>query len=1000
MKPNENTLAEQPVIGWLKELGYETLFSAELAPGGAFMERNDYREAVLEPRLKRSIKRINPQLPDEVINQVARQVAGYRHEDLVLGNKEMHEWLTRGIRVEVKDGGNSQTKICRLIDFDQPDNNEFLAVNQFTVQGKSPRIPDLVVFINGLPLAIFELKSPIRENATIADAYAQIHDTYHEDIPRLFYYNQIEVISDLNRARHGTISGSYDLFTAWKGLDSETEDHPGRAELEILTKGMFVKTRILDLIRYFTVFEADAEENAAKYFKKMAMYHQYFGVNRAVESTLKAVGKSKKIGVFWHTQGSGKSLSMVFYVNKVSQLEQLSGPTILFLTDRNDLDSQLYRTFLRTGYPAAKQAESIGGLAEKLSAAGAEILFTTIQKFDLNEVLSERDNIIVIADEAHRSQYAALAGNVRSVLPNASFMGITGTPIELSNRNTRIVFGEHISQYPIDRSVRDKTTVPIFYEGRLIPLHLLNEYIDEDFDRLTAEQPEDSKEAYKHRLMRRQLLAAVGADSRLKQLAEDIVFHFNHRQVEGKAMIVTMSRQIAVKVYQILSALKGAPEAAVIISGNEDFSGQIQTEVDNRELEKRFKNPDDPLKIAIVCDMWLTGFDLPCLQTMYLDKPLKGHSLMQAIARVNRRYKDKSGGVVIDYIGIAENLKKALAIYASDIQKQALLPLEEIIRLMRETYAKVREFFRGLDYLNWKKLEPAKQAQLFPQAVNQVLEDKNGYLRLAGKLFKLFSLAMPHAEAFKLRDEIEFFETVRKMIIKNTIVEPIYINKKTETALRELIDNNIVSEGIIDIFARSGQDKPNISILDEKFLAAAKKSRLKNLTVETIRKLIEDDLRIRGRKNIFRYRTLSESLQETIEQYENNIISSTKLIEHLVELAKDIKTAQKYGEATGLSADELAFYDAVSYGRKTFSRDLKPLVKELVAAVKRDLSVDWTNQENIKARIRADVKLILLRNNFDFAEAEKITDNVFVQAVNLWQDFSPAQVLYLEDSEE
>ena len=996
---NENTLAEQPVIEWLRELGYEVLFSPDLAPGGAFMDRNDYREVVLEGRLKRSLKRINPNIPDYALDEVAKKIIKYEHQDIELGNKEMYEMFTRGVVVDVKDEhGDTRGKTVYPIDFKNLQNNEFLVVNQYTVLGKSARIPDLVVFINGIPIAVFELKSPTRENATITDAYAQIHEIYKRDIPKLFFYNQILVVSDLWQARHGTVSSSWDFFSVWKGVESEDEKNKGITELELLTNGMFEKQRLLDLIEHFIVYEADAVKDATKFTKKMAMYNQYFGVNRAVDRTLKAVKGDKKIGVFWHTQGSGKSLAMVFYVNKIRKLEALKGPTVLFLTDRNDLDQQLYKTFLRTGYPTAKQAESIQGLTNKLRGAGAEVLFTTIQKFDMKGALSKRDNIIVIADEAHRSQYATLAGNVRDVLPNASFMGITGTPIEFSNRNTRLVFGDHISEYPIDKSVEDKVTVPIYYEGRLTPLHLLDDYIDESFDQLVEEQSVETKERLRKKWAR--LEQAVGAKDRLEKVAQDIVYHFQNRGIEGKAMIVTMSRRIAADMYTIISKMKDSPETAVVISGNESFKEEIQDELDNKELEKRFKNPDDPLKIAIVCDMWLTGFDMPCLHTMYLDKLLQGHSLMQAIARVNRRYKDKEGGLIVDYIGVADNLKKALAIYTSDIQKQALVPIEEIVSMMLQTFAKVKEFFIDIEYAGWKALSPGEQAGLLSKAVNAVLTDpqtgrldpekKRDYLKLSLRLYKLFCLAMPHKEANIIRDEVEFFEGVRRGIIKSTIVDPIYISKKTETAIKNLISQSIVAEGVIDIFAQYRKAKPDISILDEKFLEDVKNSRFKNLTIEAARKLLEDDLRLREKTNIIRYRTLLETLEKIIEEYENNIINSSKVIERLVELAKDIRAAEKAGKSLGLTSEEMAFYDALSKGKQALKDGkLKELVKELVKAVKRDLAIDWTNHEVIKARIRTNVRLLLLQHNVAFDEVDGITDRIYEQAFYLYKEYSP-----------
>jgi type I restriction enzyme R subunit len=996
---NESTLVEKPVIDWLRELGYETLFSAELAPGGAFMERNDYSEVVLEGRLRRSLKRINPNFPDEVLDEVGKRIMKYEHQDIELGNKEMYEMLTRGVEVDVKDEhGEIRGKMVKPIDFENLQNNEFLVVNQYTVDGKAVRIPDLVVFINGIPIAVFELKSPTRENATIADAFVQIHETYKQDIPKLFFYNQVLVISDLWHAKHGTVSSTYDFFSVWKGIESEDEKEKGRSELELLTKGIFEKQRLLDLIENFIVFEADAVREATKFTKKMAMYNQYFGVNRAVDETLRAVKGDKKIGVFWHTQGSGKSLAMVFYANKVRKLAELAGPTLLFLTDRNDLDQQLYKTFLRTGYPTSKQAESIRDLADKLRGAGAEILFTTIQKFDLKKPLSQRNNMIVIADEAHRSQYARLAGNVRAVLPNASFMGITGTPIELNNRNTRVVFGDYISEYPIDKSARDKVTVPIYYEGRLVPLHLTNEFIDENFDELTAEHTLDVKEKLKKKWAR--LEQAVGSQGRLEKIAQDILYHFTHRGLEGKAMIVTMSRRIAVAMYQLISMMPYAPEVAVVISSNQDYKDSIQKELDNKEIEKRFKNPDDPLRLVIVCDMWLTGFDVPCLHTMYLDKPLKGHALMQAIARVNRRYKDKEAGLIVDYIGVADNLKKALAIYTSDIQKQAMLPIEELIKKMLADFEKVKQFFTEMEYKNWKKLSGGQLAELFQQAVNTVLSDpqtgrsdvnrKKNYLKLASQLYKLFCLVMPHKEANNIRDEIEFFEGVRRSIIKNILVDPVYINKKTETAIRDLISKNIAAEGVIDIFGQEGKAKPDISILDKKFLQEVKDSRFKNLTVEAVRKLLSDELRMREKTNILRFRSLREKLEEIIEEYENNIISSSKIIERLIELAKEIKDAERAGEALGLSSEEMAFYDALSEGKKALKdEELKRVVKELVRMIKRDIAIDWTNHEVIKARIRTNSRLILLQHRIAFEEVDRLTDRIYEQAFFLYKDYQP-----------
>jgi type I restriction enzyme R subunit len=1004
-KLNENTLTEQPVIGWLKEMGYDYEFGPDLAPGQILGEREDFREVILAGRLKRSIRRLNPELPEAAIEDVVRDIKRIEHPNLEIANKDIYKMLTEGVKIGVRDkSGEEKGKIAKIYDFENPQNNEFLVVNQFAIQGlEKVRRPDIVIFVNGIPLAIFELKNPTLENATIYTAFEQLQE-YKKDIPEIFKYNQILVIGDLLEAKHGTISSSREWFSAWKGIEGENEKHkPGESQLEILVKGIFHKIRFLDIVENFIVFEADSEKDTNKYTKKMAMYHQYFGVNEAIKETLRAVGPrgNKKIGVFWHTQGSGKSLSMVFYTNKVKRLEELRSPTFVFLTDRNDLDGQFYKTFLRCGYPNAKQAETIKDLKKKLREAAGELIFTTIQKFDTEcEELSGRENIIVIADEAHRSQYAKFAANVRVALPNASFMGITGTPISLRNRETRLVFGKYISEYKINQAVDDKATVPIYYEGRLVPLHLANQFIDEEFEDLTGQIEFETKEAYKRKWAR--LEQAVGAKDRLERIANDIVEHFNNRGLEGKGMIVTISRRVAVEMYKIISKIQGAPEVAVVISKPEDFP-ELKQGRDTKELEKRFKNPDDSLKLVIVCDMWLTGFDVPSLHTMYLDKPLKNHTLMQAIARVNRIFKDKPGGLIVDYIGVADNLKKALSIYSSNIQKEAMIPIEDIVNKMTEKYDIVRAMFASIDYRNWKKLKGAELARLFQTAVNNIITDekdgkldderKKRFIREVEILSRLFAFAMPHKEANAIRNEVEFFQAVKRALVKRTIVRPENIGLDIESAVRELVSKAISAEGVIDIFDMKGKAKPDISIFDEKFLEEVKNMKYKNLSVDVLRKLLNDELRIRMKTNLIRYKSLLDMLEDIIEKYENNIINSTKVIEKLIELAKEIKKVEKMGDNLGLSKEELAFYDAISAGRKSIAGDgeLKELVKELVKIVKRDLSIDWMNNDIIKARIHANVKLLLLRKGFEPEESENVLKLIYQQIRSLYRDFVPAR---------
>jgi type I restriction enzyme, R subunit len=1003
-KLNEENLTEQPVIEWLKERGYDYEFGPDLALGGPLQERDSFREVLLLPRLKRSLQRINPDVSDTGIDDAIAKLKSIEHPNLEVANKEVYRVLTQGVAIEERDGEEEKGKIVRFFDFEDPENNEFLALNQFAVQGlEKVRRPDIVVFINGIPISVFELKSPTSENGTIYSAYEQLQ-LYKKDIPDLFKYNQVLIVSDLLKARHGTVSSPWEWFSLWKG-DEEIKVREGVDELKVLTQSIFQKERLVDIIKNFIVFEADSEKETSKFTKKMCLYHQYFGVNKAVEKTLSVISpKSKdrgKIGVFWHTQGSGKSLSMVFYINKTRQLRELQNPTFLFLTDRSDLDKQLYKTFLRSGYPIANQAENIKDLKKKLQIPAGGIIFTTIQKFADKEkypLLSERENVIVIADEAHRSEYAKLAGNVRFALPKASFMGITGTPISLKDRDTRLVFGEHISTYRIDQAVEDGAIVPIYYESRFVPLGVNDKAIDETYNELTTGLEFEEQETMKRKWSR--LEQAVGAEERVQEIAQDIVRHFNGREQEGKAMIVTMSRRIAAKMYQLISQNPNAPEVAVIISNPEEFGLEIQEEKSASNLEKRFKDPEDPLKIAIVCDMWLTGFDVPHLHTMYIDKPLKNHTLMQAIARVNRIYKDKKGGLVVDYIGIAQDLKKSLSIYSSDVQKSSLVPIKEAVDKMMESYDIVKSFFNGLAYLEWKKVSAGKRAEIFSEAVdlvitnpiNGVLDEsrKERFVKEAKKLFQLFALVSPHKEAHEIRDAVEFFQGVERAIIKRASTKRIQIDPNIDSTVKELITKSIAADGVIDILQLHGQKKPEISIFDEEFIKEVKKMRFKNLAIEVLRKLLQDEIKIRKRKNEIRYKSLLELLEKTIEDYENNIINSSKVIERLLELAKEVKKTEKAGESLGLSEEEVAFYDALSQGKKHIKNDdqLKAIVKDLIKIIRRDLMVDWTNNEQIKARIRANVRILLLRNSIPKKEGDQLLELILNQAKSLYADYS------------
>jgi len=1007
MKLSENTLTEQSVIDWFKQLGYEYKFGPDISTGGVLVER-DFKDVILESRLRQGLKRLNADLAEEAIDEAVYKLKSIEHPNLEIANKEIWRMLTEGVKVEVEnEKGELRGRFVKVFDFENPLNNEFLVVNQFTVQGiEKIRRPDVVVFINGIPVAIFELKNPRIEEATIQTAYQQLQE-YKKDILEIFKYNQILAISDLSEAKYGTISSFWEWFKIWRGIDDPEEKLKGISELEVLVKGLFQKSRLLDIIENFIVFEADSEKDVSKFTKKICLYHQYFGVNKAVDSTLKATRPDgdRKIGVLWHTQGSGKTLSMVFYVNKTKKIEELQSPTFVFLTDRNDLDNQFYKTFLRTGYDTlAKQAESIKDLKEKLKTVGGELIFTTIQKFAEDfEMLSEKRNIIVIADEAHRSQYAKLAASARKSLLNASFMGITATPISLENRDTRLVFGDYIDIYPMSRSVEDGATVPIYYEGRLVPLHLTNYFIDEEFDNLTQEVDFEMKESLKRKFAR--LEQAVSVPDRLKKIGEDIVNHFNNRGLEGKAMVTTISRRVAVEMYKLISNIKDAPEVAVVISKPEEFKGEIKGETRAEEIEKRFRKPEDPLRMVIVCDMWITGFDVPPLHTMYFDKPLKNHGLMQAIARVNRIFKDKPGGLIVDYIGIADDLKKALSVYDPEVRKEAMIPLQDIVSKMLEKYDIVKSMLNEVGYSKWKYLEGEKLAKILQQAVNTIITDprdgtlsekrKERFLKESLQLIKLHAFVMPHKEAYDIKNDVDFFKAVRGVLIKRTSIrEKVEIEVGLESTIKELLSKSIAAEGIIDIFALKEREKLDISILDERFLEEARKIKYKNLAIEILKKLLSDEISLRMRKNTIRYKSLLEILEKIIEEYEDRVISAAKVIERLIELAKEIKKTDKKAKQMDLTEEELAFYDAIA-SRKMINQDkrIKELVKELVKMIRRDLTIDWTNNEIIKARIRDNARLLLLRNQFRPREAEEITNLIYQQAFYLYKDYAPAIVV-------
>ncbi len=1000
---NENNLTEQTLINWLKAQGYDHIYGPDINPGQLRAERDDFRSVVLRDRLSGAVRRFNPSLPAEQAEMVVKEMVNYSHDELILGNKEVYAWLANGKKVTFRERGEEKTEFVKFIDFTVPSANDFVVVNQFTVKGVDALCRlDVVIFVNGLPLAVFELKNPVSQSATIGEAYRQV-ERYKKEIPKLFLYNQIIGLSDVHQARHGTISSSWERYGTWKGIDTPAVTVKDASQLEILTKGLFDKSRFLDVVQNFIVFEADGDGDVVTYTKKMCLYHQYYGVNATVESTLRSVQgeQDRKIGVFWHTQGSGKSLSMVFYVNKTKNIEELRSPAYVFLTDREDLDDQLHKTFQRTGYGyLAKRADSIKDLQKKLQHIGSELIFTTVQKFqddpDDVVVLSERDNLIVIADEAHRSQYSIFAGILRKALPNASFLGVTGTPIALDDRVTQKEFGPIVSSYKIGQSVDDGATVRIYYEGRLVPLHLADKFIDSKFDDILGEiMVEEKVKARKEWVV---LEEVVGAQSRIDEVAKDIVHHFNNRPIEGKAMVVTMSRRIAVSMYKAIQALSGAPECAVIISNSDEFKNDIQPERNVKQLEKRFKKTNDPLKIAIVCDMWLTGFDVPSMHTMYLDKPLKNHGLMQAIARVNRVYKDKPGGLIVDYIGIAENLKKALAIYDSDIQDHTLLPLEEIVLRMKQLHSEALGFLHGIDLKGWRNLSGTELTALLQKCVNEVIshdgrlsdEHKMRFIGIVNHLSRLHALVMPSEAGMDILTDVQLLQAVKHSINKQTVVPKTVFPEETESAIRSLVHGAVAAEGVVDLFGTNGESK-SISIFDKKFVEEIKKVRFQNFAVDAVRKLLNQEISTRMRMNKARYETMLTLLNDLIEQYENNVISSTEIIKRLLEIAEEIKQLDEESNLLGLSPEEITFYDTLQTDPdlKHAGVDIKEFVKELTKRIRRDLTIDWTNNETIKARVRQNVRLLLFQKGIiETLQTERLINLIYAETVRVYREYS------------
>ena len=1036
---------EEAALDWLRDIGWQVVHGPDIAPDAPNAERNDYGQVVLERRLRDALGELNPGLPAEALDDAFRKLTRPEGATLEARNRAFHRMLVDGVTVEHRtDGGAMRGAQARVVDFDDPAANDWLAVNQFTVtENKNTRRPDVVLFVNGLPLGVIELKNPVDEDATVWTAWQQLQ-TYKAELPTLFSMNAMLMVSDGTQARIGTLTAGREWFKPWRTVTGEALADPHMLELQVMLEGVCSPDRFASLVRDFIVFEDDG---GGALVKKMAGYHQFHAVRVAVGETLRAAALQRearetggggryeagrkpggatgdrRIGVVWHTQGSGKSLTMAFYAGAVVREPAMENPTIVVLTDRNDLDDQLFGTFSRCQdllrQPPA-QAESRADLRGRLSVESGGVVFTTIQKFfpeekgDAYPQLSDRRNIVVIADEAHRSQYDFVDGyarHMRDALPNASFVGFTGTPIELQDANTRAVFGDYISIYDIQRSVEDGATVPIYYESRLAKLALDEDErpsIDPDFEEATEGEEVERKEKLKTRWA--QLEAVVGAEKRVKLIAEDIVAHFEQRleALEGKAMVVCMSRRICIDLYRELVRLRpdwrGDDDSEgvikVVMTGSASDPPEWQPHIRNKArreaLANRFRDPGDPLRVVLVRDMWLTGFDAPSLHTMYVDKPMRGHGLMQAIARVNRVFRDKPGGLVVDYLGLAQDLKQALAAYTeSGGTGRTALDQEEAVAVMREKHEVCCAIFHGFDWSKWTTGTPQERLGLLPPAQEHVLAQENGKERCVDAvraLSQAFALAVPHEETTRIRDDVGFFQAVRAQLMKRAPGEA-RSEEDLDLAVRQIISRAVASEGVMDIFAAAGLDKPDISVLSDEFLAEVRGMPHRNLAVELLQKLLRGEVSARRRKNVVQARSFSEMLEQTLRRYQSRAIEAAQVIEELIRLAKDMREANARGEQLGLTEDELAFYDALETNDSAVQvlgdETLRAIAQELVQTVRNNVAIDWTLRENVRAHLRVLVRRILRKHGYPPDKQEKATQTVLEQAEVLSEGWIP-----------
>lgn len=1044
---------EEAAIEVLQELDYQYIFAPDISSDGPRPERRDYRDVILTQRVKDALFKNNRDLPQEALDEAFRQIIAFNSPMLEENNRYLHQLLVEGIEVSFREGGINRTKKAFLIDFDHPERNDFLAVNQFTIVEHEERRPDLLLFINGLPLVVIELKSATDENVGIDNAYEQIQ-TYKRDIPSLFNYNAFCILSDGINAKAGTITANQERFMNWRTIDGMTIESLEIPQYEVMLRGMLGKERILDIIQNFILFQESKEEEKDEegikigdrktIAKILAAYHQYFAVKKAVEKAKEATSENgdRKIGVIWHTQGSGKSFSMVFYTAQL--VKQLNNPTIVVITDRNDLDDQLFGTFWKSRdvlrqtpkqahirkltdeqkiQQAKDNSKEVNGLYDLLNnRESGGIIFTTIQKFKPEDgempVLTDRRNVIIMADEAHRSQYGleaktnAKTGEVkfgyakylRDALPNASFIGFTGTPIELEDKSTPAVFGHYIDIYDMTRAVEDAATVKIYYENRIIKLETDDEElkkIDDEFEEITEGQEDNDREKYKSKWSR--LEAIVGSPNRIKQLAKDIVNHYEEKSktIDGKAMVVCMSRRICVELYNAIVAIQpdwhsddvNSGKIKVVMTGGAGDSDFLQPHIGGKQrrdtLAKRMKDNGDELKIVIVRDMWLTGFDVPSMHTMYIDKPMKGHNLMQAIARVNRVFRDKAGGVVVDYIGILDSLKKALNQYTDSDKESTGIDTSAAVAVMLEKLEILRDMMHGLDYSAYMGQSQSARIRTITSGMNFILgkpeKEQKDFKQIATELAKAHSLCAATDQGKNVAFEVSYFKAVKASLVKLEVKgKPKKSKKEVEARVNQLLERSIISEEVIDVFDAMGIERPEVSILSEEFLQEVKALKHKNLALEMLKKLLEGNIKSMEKRNLVKSEKYSDKLKKALNKYRNQAITNAEVMEELIRMAREMKRSREEEDDLGLSDEEIAFYDALTSEEivKELMDDetLKKIANELTAAIKRNLTIDWAVRSNAQAGMRRIIKRLLKKYDYPPKQVKHALEVVMRQA--------------------